>query len=218
MKVVKILAVSILFLGLLSPITAAAKQQQQQEITIYIQAALGINITVDCGGSDPKVLKTYVGEPENCLLTVKNTGNIDDIIRLEAPIDSPSPDRDRGWIDYHLECPGTIGKCSLEFSYESYLPSGRWPEVRNIRLTPQTDTTQIYLEATPYKIGTTEISITGYSLTNRTKQGNIAHITVRASTPKTQQWGPFVADGLSNLSVVILILLSAVPFSVAKFR
>lgn len=207
----KILLIAAFFFILTSPSVAAL----EKEITIWVEADIGINVSVSCGGNNPSVLQTVVGEPEACLLTVKNTGNVNDVIRLVSRLE---PEDKRGWIDYHFECPGTIGECSLEYSYESALPRGGiiWPEVRNIRLTPQIKSTNLYVEAVPYRtFDNFKLNIRGYSLTNRTVE-HLANITVKGKSKK-DQYGPFVASGLQNGYLLMLFLLSGLVFYVTKF-
>lgn len=212
MKAQAVVLSGLFFLVLLAPSVGAV----EETITVYIEAEIGINVSADCGGSSPSVLSTPVGEPGGCLLTIKNTGNIKDTIRLEAPLSTGYQD-DRGWIDYHFECPGTVGECSLEYSYKNALPEGgvTWPEVRNIRLTPKVDTTRVYLEAIPYKIyENSKIDIVAYSLTNRTKEKE-SNITVDGVSKKNY-YGPFVAPGISGPALLVLFLLSGAVFYATK--
>lgn len=204
-------SVPLVILGLLlSLVLVPQALAKEAVIPVWVEAEIGINISTDCGGSDPSVLNTKVGEPGNCLLTVKNTGNIDDVLRLEAPLANPD---NRGWMDYHFECTGTVGKCSLNYSYEE---STYPPEVRKIRLSPELNKTRVYLEATGYRIGSKKIEIVAYSMTNFTmsREGNVTVST----EAKEDQYGPLVASGLNTFSILMISLFSCLIFYSTKFR
>ncbi|MFP4046015.1 MAG: hypothetical protein ACLFS3_03070 [Candidatus Aenigmatarchaeota archaeon] len=182
-----------------------------QSLTIFVEADIGVNVTTDCDGAGSDTLTPEVGNSGNCLVTIKNTGNIEDELQLVAEVEN---EENRGWLDYHFECPGTIGECSLDYSYEeTQYP----PEVRNIKLSPEVSSTSVYLEAVPYRSDEqSTINLIGYSLTNRTVD-ELANITVQG---KGQEggYGPFAASGLSTFSLIALFLLSGLVYSVAEVR
>lgn len=205
--------VILLFVLSLLVLPAGAEAQSfQEKITIFVRANINVSVSVDCGdGTD--VLDVPVGKTGACYITINNTGNLDDVLRIEAPLASGSEDS-KGWLDYHFECPGTVGECSLNYSYAD--STNYNPQVRNIQLDSDLKSTTFHMYATPYKKETSKIKIVGYSLSNRTME-SLRNITVNTQS-ENANYGPFVVSGLNTVSVLILFILSIPLFYVAKFR
>lgn len=195
---------SIVFLVLFSVFSMA---EQLQTLMIWIEGTLGVGPEYD------QMLVSTIGEKNGTWVTIHNTGNIRDVLRMEGYINdtgcwpSGTNCQYKDWIKFSFQCAESVGLCD-DF------PSSDMKYVEQIVLTPEIDETKFYVEVTGYKLmspGQAEIIINGYSLSNHTKESGIIRIGLEVRDPT----GAYESEELPEISlafVPLLFLLSGLVF------
>src|SRR4030042_1965092 len=154
----------LVFLALFSAFSLA---DQLQNLLIWVEGTLGVGPEYD------QIIVSIIGEKNGTWVTIHNTGNIRDVLRMEGYINDTTPGREfQDWVKFSFQCAESAGICDE-------VPSSDTKYVDQIELTPEIDETKFYVEATGYKLmppGNVEIVINGYSLTNYTKQTDFVKI------------------------------------------
>ncbi|MCD6367706.1 MAG: hypothetical protein J7L45_01330 [Candidatus Aenigmarchaeota archaeon] len=185
-EIILILVIGVL---ILSEISIAA---QVAKLRVWVLGDVGVALDA------PSTIVVPLGGKNGTIITVKNVGNVDDIIKLEGSLD-PRTD----WIKFSFRCTQTVGQC------DDY-PSSKLHTVKNMKITPQTRETQIYLEVEGYKKGvSTDVDIWGYSMT-KYKKDDLKKIKIIVKG--TGQGGVRELPGLSILSLPLLLFISGFTF------
>ena len=196
MNVKSIILTSFVFFILFSSFSLAA---QLQTLLVWIEGTLGVGTDYD------QLLNLTVGETGGTWVTIENTGNIRDVLRMEGEIEAPAEYKD--WIKFAFKCAESIGDCDD-------VPSSERKYVDKIELTPDVNKTQIYLEVTGYKVtppNVANITITGYSLTNYTKESDMVKVILNVTYPGGSSTSPEL-PGINPLLLPFMALFSALIF------
>ena len=188
--------VSLLLLLLFSSLSLAA---QIQTLLVWVEGSLGVTTDYE------QMLNMSVGETKGTWITIYNTGNIRDVLRLEGEIEAPAEYKD--WIKFAFKCAESVGECDD-------VPSSERKYADNIQLTPAINETKFYVEVTDYKAtlpGQANITITGYSLTNHTKETRIIVIGINATLPSGSAQSSEL-PGINPLLLPFMALFSALIF------
>lgn len=170
----------ILAVSMVLPISMADKNTP---LEIEIIETVGVEL------SCPSQINMGLGETEGGYCKIINKGNIRDEIMLEGKLQS-----DNKWIKFEYICSETIGDC------EGHKAS-------NIQLTPEINSTKVYLEVSGYRVGTDEITTSIWSQTNATKIDQEG-TTINIKT-KTGGAGPFGTPGLNLYGFIVTIILAS---------
>ncbi|MCD6477602.1 MAG: hypothetical protein J7K87_01235 [Candidatus Aenigmarchaeota archaeon] len=167
------------------------------QIIVWIEGSVGIGINA------PKKLIVPLGDKNGTWITVMNVGDIDDIIRIEGSLE---PKND--WIKFSFKCGETVGQCDDT-------PSSGIHTVDNMRLTPEINTTQFYIEVYGYRTTssmsqTPKIVLTAYSLTNYTKDSDLADIEI--DVVNKNKSGTKELPGISTYGAAILVSIASIVF------
>lgn len=185
----KFFAVSIIFVVILSSPSPAA---QIAKLRVWVLGDIGVAVDA------PDNIVVSLGGKNGTVVTVKNIGNVDDIIRIEGSL-NPHTD----WIKFSFKCAETVGQCD-DF------PSSQRHTVDNMRITPTTNETQFYLEVEGYKNGvTTTLTLWGYSLTEF-KKDELKDITITVKGGKGG--GIRELPGINIFYFPLLVALSGLIF------
>jgi len=191
-----IILTSFVFFILFSSFSLAA---QLQTILVWIEGTLGVGTDYD------QLLNLTVGETGGTWVTIENTGNIRDVLRMEGEVEAPAEYKD--WIKFAFKCAESVGECDD-------VPSSERKYADNIQLTPAINETKFYVEVTDYKAtphGLANITITGYSLTNHTKETRIIVIGINATLPSGSAQSSEL-PGINPLLLPFMALFSALIF------
>jgi len=177
---------------------------QIDTLLVWIEGTLGVGAVYN------STLNLTVGEEGGTWITINNTGNVRDILRLEGQIvDSTCPNCEyKDWIKFAFKCAESVGQCDDTLSSEIKYVDG-------IELTPRINSTKIYLKVIGYKAvnpGVVNISITGYSLTNYTKEPQFINIELNISPPSSGGAQGEEVPGLSPLGLIALAFLSPILY------
>lgn len=190
---------ALVFLALFSAFSAA---DQLQTLAIWIEGTLGVGPDYD------DFLVLTVGEKNGTWVTIRNTGNIRDVLRMEGYInDTTSGQAYKDWIKFSFQCAESVGICDD-------VPDSNLKYVDQIELTPKINETRFYLEVTGYKLmppDQAEIVINGYSLTNYTKQTGLIHIGMETLGP-SGTYGSEELPEMSTALIPLIFLLSGLVF------
>ncbi|QQG39842.1 MAG: hypothetical protein HYS81_00310 [Candidatus Aenigmatarchaeota archaeon] len=172
-----------------------AEAQQQTELRLFVEASIGVSVEA------PDKVTLNLGEPGGFFMTIVNEGNIRDKIRVEGAL---VPKND--WVDFAFACTGGLGEC------DSVLGSGMHT-IDNIELTPEINSTTVFVEmegwrktSTFSKANKPVLALTGYSLTNSTKQ-SLKAIEVDVVDPNAS-FGPLAAPELNPYASIALMVLA----------
>ncbi len=181
---------------------------QVATLVVWIEGTIGV------GAEYENALTMEPGGTNGTWVTIHNTGNIRDVLRMEGSIEdptcsSPGPACEyRDWIKFSFKCGESIGICDD-------VPSSEMKYVDDIQLTPRINQTQFYLEVTSYKVSNPlnppNITITGYSLTNLTKQTDFIEVTVITKSP-TGTYESADLPGISPFWIPLLLSLAGLAF------
>jgi len=178
-----------------------ADTPQLRKIVIWIEGTLGVGPEYD------REITLILSETNGTWITIHNTGNIRDVLRLEGRLEADSAYKD--WIKFSFKCAESVGKCD-DF------PSSDDKYVDEIQLTPRINQTSFYVEVTGYKVTppgsrVVNLTINGYSLTNYTKQSDFIKILVNVKNPEGT-YESAELPGISPVWIPLLLLLSGVVF------
>ena len=199
MKGQKILILSVLlFLVIFSvPILA----DQIATIIVWIEGTINVG-----PGNYNRTLVMDAGDTNGTWITIENTGNIRDVLRMEGNLVEAVPGQS-DWIKFAFRCSESTGICEDN-------PTSDRKYVDQIALTPDINQTSFYIEVTGYKTtlpGQVNLTIDGYSLTNKTKQSDYIVIGIVVRQPSGTA-SPSELSGISAMWSVLLVLLSVPVF------
>ena len=167
------------------------------EVIVWIEGNVGVGVVA------PDELIVPLGGKNGTWVTVMNVGDIDDTIRIEGSLE---PKND--WVKFSFKCAETIGQCDEVLSSDTH-------KVDNMRLTPDINQTQFYLEVYGYRKSSsmepTSITMTAYSLTNYTKDSGLANIRIKV-VDKGGGWGPAELPGMSLYGFLTLVAAAGIVF------
>lgn len=174
-------------------LSTPALAAQMAVLKVWVEGEVGVGLGM------PGELVVPLGGKNGTWITVKNIGDIDDTIRIEGAFDNPTD-----WLQFSFKCAETVGECED-------IPSSEMHKVDEMRITPEMNQTQFYLEVAAYKkgIGPRNISFTAYSLTEY-KKDQVGEIEIRIKSPGG--WGIRELPSLSLSSLFVLFLLSCLLF------
>ena len=190
---------AVIFLVLFSAFSMA---DQITTLIIWIEGTIGVGSDYD----DNIIME--VGGTNGTWVVIHNPGNIRDVLRLEGELkDSSAGEEYKDWIKFSFKCAESVGMCDD-------IPSSETKYVDEIELTPKINQTRFYVEVTGYKItppDTVNLSITGYSLTNYTKQTDFINIGINVKST-TGTYEPEELPGISPAWIPLFLLLSGLVF------
>ncbi|UCG95095.1 MAG: hypothetical protein JSV92_03560 [archaeon] len=204
----KTLALTVFLFLVVFSAFSLADTPQLKTLIVWIEGTLGVGPVYD-----QEIILT-VSETNGTWVTIHNTGNIRDTLRMEGYInDSTCPPAGpmceyKDWIKFSFKCGESVGICDNQ-------PSSETKYVDQIELTPKINQTSFYLEVTGYKItpdpSPVGIVINGYSLTNYTKQTDFITIGIKVKNPS----GTYETEELPGINPVwlpLLIFLASLAF------
>jgi len=195
MRFLKILPLFIIFTVILSVNAIGA---QIATLKVWVEGDVGVVLD----GTDTLVVP--LGGKNGTWITVKNIGNIDDVIKLEGVLDSTN-EYAKDWIKFSFKCSETVGECND-------VPSSYRHEVNNMRITPDINETQFYLEVTAYKrtIEPMNVTMTAYSMTKYKKDSGLKNIKIKIKN--SSGWSIRELPGLSVYSIPLVLLIPGIIF------
>lgn len=170
----------ILAVSMVLPLSMADKNTP---LEIEIIETVGVEL------SCPSQINMGLGETKGGYCKIINKGNIRDKIMLEGELPSGN-----NWIEFEYICSETIGDCDGH-------------SASNIQLTPEINSTKVYLEVSGYRTGTDSITTSIWSQTNATKIDT--KTTEVDINPKTGTAGPFGAPGMNAYGFMIAVILAS---------
>lgn len=194
----KVLPVTIfvLFAALLF-LAHEADAQQQGELRLFVEASIGVSVDA------PDKVTLNLGEKGGFFMTIINEGNIRDRILVEAVLVPKNE-----WVDFALTCVGGLGECDAVLNSDAH-------RINNLELTPEINSTTVFVEmvgwrktATFAKKDKPVLALTGFSLTNSTKQ-SLKGIEIDVIDPNAG-FGPLAAPELNVYAVALLITLAGI--------
>ncbi|MBI4017361.1 MAG: hypothetical protein HY366_00240 [Candidatus Aenigmarchaeota archaeon] len=173
-----------------------AQAQQQGELRLFVEASIGVSV------ESPDAITLNMGEPNGFFMTIVNQGNIRDKIRVEGTL---VPKND--WTDFAFTCVGGLGDCDSTLGPQPH-------KIDNIELTPEVNATKVFVEIVGWRKSSTfakrdrpVLALTGFSLTNSTKQSlkaiDIDVVDMNAG------FGPLAAPELNAYAVAMLFIMAA---------
>ncbi|MFP4116944.1 MAG: hypothetical protein ACLFQ8_01425 [Candidatus Aenigmatarchaeota archaeon] len=211
-KVLVFLAVLFLVLPLMSNVTFADGFDENMTVVVEPTLHIDVNIT-DCTGPEDDTINKRAGETGNCRIEMTNTGNTEYDLDVRGPLEE-EPD---GWINWNFDCPD-LGDCSDEHANSQYHEP---PEIREVGLDPGEETHFIMNAMLGMTNDYAKVNIQLKSLDNETEEEewqNVESIEIETEDERTGDYGPFIAPAYSNLSLVILAVLSLLIFPLTETR
>lgn len=187
---------AVIFLVLFSAFSMA---DQMTTLIIWIEGTLGVN------GEYNSLLNVTLGETAGTWFTIHNTGNIRDVLRMEGQLVGEPGYTD--WVKFSFKCAESVGICDD-------IPSSDRKYVDEIQLTPKINQTRFYVEVTGYKVvpvDAVNLTITGYSLTNFTKQTDFAIIGINVTVSEGANEAAEL-PGINPVWLPLLLVFSGIIF------
>jgi len=195
MGLLKIFPLFIIFSVILSIPSLGA---QIATLKVWVEGDVGVVLE----GSNTLIVP--LGGKNGTWITVKNIGDIDDTIKLEGVLDSTN-EYAKDWIKFSFKCSETVGECDD-------VPSSYRHEVNNMRITPDINETQFYLEVEAYKrtIEPMNVTMTAYSMTKYKKDSGLKNIEIKIKS--SGGWSIRELPGLSFYSIPLVFLIPGIIF------
>ncbi|MFP4115701.1 MAG: hypothetical protein ACLFTQ_00635 [Candidatus Aenigmatarchaeota archaeon] len=192
--------------------------QFPRNMTVVVETTLHIDMTVrDCTGPNDDEINVKAGDWGTCWVNMENLGNTEYDIELRGPLkDGPSD----GWTQWRFSCPEEFpGSCDPEdYSYSEEL---RPPEIRDIELGAGENASFVFEAMLGMTNKDAEIGIQGKDLDEDEGEeiwDEFATVKVHSKNERAEDYGPFIAPGFTDLSLLAAFLISVFAISVAKIR
>ncbi len=210
MKKLAFLLVFLVFFTVLTDL-GSATWQIERELIIYVEGTRHIEVTVEnCTGPGEDIIEIKAGEIGQCIVRVENLGNTIYDREMRSP-KRYGPEME-GWLTWWFECePESQGECDTEgFSHSDYNHPDP-PEVDIENLEPGNETYFLLAADLPLPNEEAEVLLELNFLDDDTgveEWQETGNVTIVTDDDLGDDYGAFVAPGTTDVSVIILFLIS----------